>query len=110
MSVPQHILEAEKRMEESIKALQSENTAEEATPAEEPAAQEDKAEEPNGPGFEESAPEGESKDDDPEDLAALDAVWAEAQVTFGPDPNAGCPVSRDLLARMDAAPAAPAAS
>lgn len=49
-------------------------------------------------------------DDDPEDLAALDAVWAEAQVTFGPDPNAGCPVSRDLLARMDAAPAAPAAS
>lgn len=40
-------------------------------------------------------------DDDPEDLAALDAVWAEAQVTFGPDPNAGCPVSRDLLARME---------
>ncbi|MDP5307734.1 nitrate reductase molybdenum cofactor assembly chaperone [Paracoccus spongiarum] len=40
-------------------------------------------------------------DDDPEDLAALDAVWEEAQVTFGPDPNAGCPVSRDLLARMD---------
>ena len=51
------------------------------------------------------------KDDDPEDLAALDAVWSEAQVTFGPDPNAGCPVSRDLLARMDpAAPAARAAS
>ncbi|RJL21169.1 nitrate reductase molybdenum cofactor assembly chaperone [Paracoccus siganidrum] len=46
-------------------------------------------------------------DDDPEDLAALDAVWAEAQVTFGPDPNAGCPVSRDILARMDA-PRAPA--
>lgn len=41
-------------------------------------------------------------DDDPEDLAALDAVWEEAQVTFGPDPNAGCPVSRDILARMDA--------
>lgn len=40
-------------------------------------------------------------DDDPEDLAALDAVWEEAQVTFGPDPNAGCPVSRDILARMD---------
>ncbi|MBE2276119.1 MAG: nitrate reductase molybdenum cofactor assembly chaperone [Rhodobacteraceae bacterium] len=39
--------------------------------------------------------------DDPEDLAALDAVWAEAQVTFGPDPNAGCPASRDVLARMD---------
>ncbi|MDQ7774737.1 MAG: nitrate reductase molybdenum cofactor assembly chaperone [Paracoccus aminovorans] len=51
------------------------------------------------------------KDDDPEDLAALDAVWSEAQVTFGPDPNAGCPVSRDLLARMDpAAPPARAAS
>lgn len=49
-------------------------------------------------------------DDDPEDLAALDAVWAEAQVSFGPDPSAGCPVSRDLLARMDAAPAARAAS
>ncbi len=41
------------------------------------------------------------EDDDPEDLAALDAVWEEAQVTFGPDPNAGCPVSRDMLARMD---------
>ena len=40
-------------------------------------------------------------DDDPEDLAALDAVWEEAQVTFGPDPNAGCPVSRDILAKMD---------
>lgn len=50
------------------------------------------------------------KDDDPEDLAALDAVWSEAQVTFGPDPNAGCPVSRDLLARMDPAPLARAAS
>ena len=30
----------------------------------------------------------------------LDAVWAEAQVTFGPDPNAGCPIGRDALARM----------
>ena len=45
------------------------------------------------------------QDDNPEDLAALDAVWEEAQVTFGPDPNAGCPVSRDILARMDPAPA-----
>lgn len=44
-------------------------------------------------------------DDDPEDLAALDAVWEEAQVTFGPDPDAGCPVSRDILARMDLPPA-----
>ncbi|HHX91486.1 MAG TPA: nitrate reductase molybdenum cofactor assembly chaperone [Paracoccus sp.] len=49
------------------------------------------------------------KDDDPEDLEALDAVWEEAQVTFGPDPNAGCPISRDLLARMDPAPAPPRA-
>ena len=47
-------------------------------------------------------------DDDPEDLAALDAVWEEAQVTFGPDPNSGCPISRDLLAQMDAAPQSPA--
>lgn len=46
------------------------------------------------------------QDDNPEDLAALDAVWEEAQVTFGPDPNAGCPISRDILARMDA-PTAP---
>jgi nitrate reductase delta subunit len=45
------------------------------------------------------------QDDDPEDLAALDAVWEEAQVTFGPDPNAGCPVSRDILTRMESAPA-----
>lgn len=39
--------------------------------------------------------------DNPDDLAALDAAYAEAQVVFGPDPNAGCPVSRDLLARID---------
>ncbi|MBV2143597.1 nitrate reductase molybdenum cofactor assembly chaperone [Falsochrobactrum sp. TDYN1] len=45
------------------------------------------------------------QDDNPEDLDALDAVWEEAQVTFGPDPNAGCPISRDILARMDPAPA-----
>ena len=48
------------------------------------------------------------QDDNPEDLAALDAVWEEAQVTFGPDPNAGCPVSRDILARMESAPASAA--
>jgi len=40
-------------------------------------------------------------DDSPEDLEALDAVWEEAEVTFGPDPNAGCPATRDILARMD---------
>lgn len=44
--------------------------------------------------------------DNPEDLAALDATYAEAQVVFGPDPNAGCPVSRDLLARIDPGPVA----
>jgi nitrate reductase molybdenum cofactor assembly chaperone NarJ/NarW len=40
-------------------------------------------------------------EDDPEDLEALDAVWEESQVTFGPDPNAGCPQVRDMLANMD---------
>ncbi|PQO23055.1 nitrate reductase molybdenum cofactor assembly chaperone [Rhodobacteraceae bacterium WD3A24] len=40
-------------------------------------------------------------DDDPADLEALDAVWEETEVTFGPDPNAGCPQVRDILARMD---------
>ncbi|PPB79960.1 respiratory nitrate reductase chaperone NarJ [Albidovulum inexpectatum] len=45
---------------------------------------------------------------DPDDLEALDAVWEEAEVHFGPDPNAGCPISRDLLARMD--PPAPHAA
>lgn len=40
-------------------------------------------------------------DDDPSDLTALDAVWEETEVTFGPDPNAGCPQVRDLLANMD---------
>ena len=49
-------------------------------------------------------------DDNPEDLAALDAVWTAAQVTFGPDPNAGCPVSLDILARMAAPVVAPAAA
>ncbi|MDN5788320.1 nitrate reductase molybdenum cofactor assembly chaperone [Pseudorhodobacter sp.] len=48
-------------------------------------------------------------DDNPEDLAALDAVWEEAQVTFAPDPSAGCPISRDILAKMDA-PLSPARS
>jgi nitrate reductase molybdenum cofactor assembly chaperone NarJ/NarW len=44
-------------------------------------------------------------DEDPQDLAALDATYAEAQVVFGPDPNAGCPATRDLLARMSPQPA-----
>ena len=38
---------------------------------------------------------------DPEDLEALDEVWEESEVRFGPDPNAGCPQVRDILARMD---------
>ena len=50
------------------------------------------------------------KDDDPTDLDALDDVWEEAEVTFGPDPNAGCPVSRDILANMDPANTQPAAA
>ena len=38
---------------------------------------------------------------DPNDLEALDAVWEESEVLFGPDPNAGCPQVRDMLSRMD---------
>lgn len=40
-------------------------------------------------------------EDDPDDLAALDQVWEEAAVVFGPDPNGGCPQARDMLAMMD---------
>lgn len=40
-------------------------------------------------------------DDDPMDLDALDEVWEESEVVFGPDPNAGCPQVRDMLSRMD---------
>ena len=32
---------------------------------------------------------------------ALDQVWEESEVIFGPDPNAGCPQVRDMLANMD---------
>jgi len=35
-----------------------------------------------------------------ESLEALDRAWAEEQVTFGPDPEAGCPVADDMLSRM----------
>lgn len=41
------------------------------------------------------------EEDNPDDLEALDAVWAETEVIFGPDPNAGCPQVRDMLAQMD---------
>lgn len=43
----------------------------------------------------------EQPDDDPTDLEALDEVWEESEVLFGPDPNAGCPQVRDMLAKMD---------
>ncbi len=43
----------------------------------------------------------EAPDDDPNDLDALDEVWEESEVRFGPDPNAGCPQVRDMLSRMD---------
>lgn len=47
------------------------------------------------------------EDDDPEDLEALDEIWEEAEVTFGPDPNAGCPATRDMLSRMAPVPEKP---
>ena len=43
----------------------------------------------------------EEPDEDPNDLEALDKIWEETEVRFGPDPNAGCPQVRDMLARMD---------
>ena len=47
------------------------------------------------------------EDDHPEDLEALDEIWEEAEVTFGPDPNAGCPATRDMLSRMAPVPEKP---
>ncbi|MDF2095075.1 nitrate reductase molybdenum cofactor assembly chaperone [Aquibaculum arenosum] len=44
-------------------------------------------------------------DTDPDDREALDRAWEETAVTFGPDPHAGCPQTRDLLARMAPPPA-----
>lgn len=40
-------------------------------------------------------------DPDGNDLEALDRAWEESEVTFGPDPNAGCPEVRNILSRMD---------
>ena len=40
-------------------------------------------------------------DVDPNDLEAIDAAWEETEVAFGPDPNGGCPATRDMLARME---------
>jgi nitrate reductase delta subunit len=55
-------------------------------------------------------------EDDPNDLKALDRIWDEAAVTFGPGgpgapgaPDGACPSIRDTLARMDR-PRNPAAS
>lgn len=44
---------------------------------------------------------------DPDDLDALDEAWEESEVTFGPDPNAGCPQARDMLSRMSVGTAVP---
>jgi nitrate reductase delta subunit len=53
-------------------------------------------------------------EDDPDDLVALDKVWEESEVLFGPDPNGGCPQVRDMLTNMDTpvnpAPAKPVAA
>ena len=40
-------------------------------------------------------------DDDPDDLAALDKLWAETPVSFGPG-DAGCPKAAALVAAMGA--------
>ena len=54
------------------------------------------------------------EENDPDDLEKLDEVWEESEVTFGPDPNAGCPQVRDMLSQMDTpvnpAPARPVAA
>ena len=38
---------------------------------------------------------------DPDNLEALDEIWEESEVRFGPDPGSGCPQARDILARID---------
>jgi nitrate reductase delta subunit len=42
-------------------------------------------------------------DDDPNDLAALDAAWVEEPVTFGPG-EPSCPTARSLVERMQKSP------
>ena len=37
-------------------------------------------------------------------LEAIDKAWAEEQVVFGPDPDAGCPAANDMLGRMAVPP------
>lgn len=43
-------------------------------------------------------------DDDPDDLEAMDRLWAETAVTFGPGDD-GCPKADVLVSAMNAAPA-----
>lgn len=43
-------------------------------------------------------------DDDPTDLAAMDKLWAETAVTFGPS-DVGCPKAQALVGAMTAGPA-----
>jgi nitrate reductase delta subunit len=43
-------------------------------------------------------------DDDPDDLAAMDRLWAETAVTFGPS-DVGCPKADALVGAMNTAPA-----
>lgn len=49
----------------------------------------------------------ETPEDDPEDLAALDAVWEEEVITFGPSNGTeeGCPQATHMLERMMGEPA-----
>lgn len=42
-------------------------------------------------------------DDDPDDLAAMDKLWAETAVTFGPS-DVGCPKAERLVQSMNANP------
>jgi nitrate reductase delta subunit len=42
-----------------------------------------------------------------ESLEAIDKAWEEEQIVFGPDPNAGCPVAKDMLANMVPPPKTP---
>lgn len=41
-----------------------------------------------------------SEDDDPDDLEALDRIWEEQPVTFGPDEQ-GCSIAEDMVARLE---------
>ncbi|MFN3522084.1 MAG: nitrate reductase molybdenum cofactor assembly chaperone [Phenylobacterium sp.] len=43
-------------------------------------------------------------DDDPADLEAMDKLWAETAVTFGPG-DAGCPKAESLVRAMNSSPA-----